>query len=126
MQPPPAPRFAPRTGFTVLESIVAMVLVNVGILALMSATTVAARAGLASHQRAAARRTAMNRIEWLSAQPCATAPTSGDTTADVAPGSIERWRVTIPMSGIREITDSVGYPLRDSVHWVFVTARVFC
>lgn len=115
-----------RPGFTLVECLVAIVLVNVGIVALMSATTVGARAVLASRQRAAGLRTAVNRVDLLLARGCTPPLASGDTTAAFAPGAVERWSLVEPVPGVREARDSVSYLGADSAHTVAVRARMLC
>jgi|SRR6185503_3226602 len=113
-------------GFTLIECLVAIILVNVGIVALMTATTFGARAVLASRQRAAASRTALNRVDWLLARGCSGAASSGDTAAAFAPNAAERWSVTDPAPGIREVQDSVSYVGADPAHAVVIRARTLC
>lgn len=103
-----------------------MVLVNVGIVALMSATAAATRVAFTSHERAAALRVALNRVEWLSAQSCATAAASGDTAASFVAGAVERWSAASESQTIRDVRDSVGYPDGDSTRWVAVHTRTIC
>lgn len=120
------PRQSRLAGFTLIECLVAIVLVNVGIVALMGATSVGARAALASRQRAAALRTALNRVDVLLARGCTSAASSGDTAAAFAPRAVEQWRVTDSVSGVREVRDSVSYLGADPAHPVVVHARTIC
>lgn len=78
-----------RAGFSLVEAVVALLLLQVGMLAVVSVTAVAAR-DLATAQRIArAQMLARSRVELLRGQACA-GPAAG---ADSAAGFAEQWRV---------------------------------
>lgn len=83
------PRSAGRKGFTLVELIVAIIILVIGVLGLASAAAVVMRqiTGSSFQNRAAA--VAQSRFERLRAMPCANA-TDGTATAD---GITERWTV---------------------------------
>ena len=92
-----------RRGFTLLEVLVALVLLEFGMLALMVASAVAARDLGVATRRIRAQWLASDRVERLRAAACATAQ-SGQATA---PGAMtETWDVQV-IGARRIITDSV-------------------
>jgi Tfp pilus assembly protein PilV len=95
-----------RAGFTMIEALVALVMFEVGILALVASGSVIARDMAAANRRLHARAVATARIEQLRAS--CPAPTGGH--ADAAAGVTEDWRVEA--FGItRSLVDSVEYQL---------------
>jgi Tfp pilus assembly protein PilV len=80
-----------RRGFTLIETIVALVLLEIGMLALAAFSAVAARELAVVHRSIRAQSLARNRVEHLSAMACSNAA-SGET---IAGGFIERWDVGI-------------------------------
>ena len=104
------PASAHRRGFTLLEVLVALVLLSIGILGVaMSAALVSRMVGDGSRLTLAAT-IAITRLEQLRAIPCASA-TSGTT---ITRGIEERWSVAAMGAGLRalEVQLSVRYPLR--------------
>jgi prepilin-type N-terminal cleavage/methylation domain-containing protein len=96
---------ASRQGFTLVELLVAIVLIDVGLLALVAASTVVLRQVQDQRARSAAVYAATDRIETLSSLPCAAA-----IGATAGPRGIhEHWQAVLLPSGAREIGDSVVY-----------------
>lgn len=94
-----------RRGFTLIETLVALVLVQFGLLAVAAASGIAARDVAAATRAARARDAARERIEALRVTACGS--TSEGTHA--APGLTEHWSVR--GDTLRVIRDSVEYPL---------------
>jgi hypothetical protein len=92
-----------RAGFTLVETLVALLLFQIGMLA------VAARDIAIARRTAQARDVARNRIETLRATACGI-PTGSEGSATPAAGVVEHWRVSSD-GGSREIVDSVVYQL---------------
>src|SRR5687768_10113546 len=96
-----------RDGFTLIETLVALVLFEIGLLALFAITGVAARDLATAHRTARAQMLAANRLESLRARGCiaqasASAPHPG--------GYLERW--SVEGSGSRRIiTVVILFPL---------------
>ena len=94
-----------RQGFTLIETIVALVLLQFAILAFSGTIAVAGRDFTLARHAAAAHALARNRVAQLRANPCAPAG-SGAATAGIMQ---EWWRVET-QGPRRIITDSVQFP----------------
>ena len=111
----------PRQGFTLVELLVALLLVEVGLLSLTGTTLVLIRERSAVRARAAAIRAASNRLQFLATGPCEAA--SG---AAVGPSTIrELWDVQLIPNAVRELRDSVAYGA-DSGHAIVLRTRLPC
>jgi Tfp pilus assembly protein PilV len=100
---------------------VAMVLVAVGLLSLVGASSILVRRRNEARQRLAAVAAAANRVAQLSSGACL--PVSG--TATVSSGIAERWSVTLRANATREIADSVLFGARPA-HGVVIRTRLPC
>src|SRR5262245_16737268 len=94
-----------RAGFTLLEVLIALVLIAVGMLALVGSTAVLVRQAAEIRARSAAVRAAANRLQRLGIAGCTFA--SGSQTG--AHGIHERWAVDVRPDGVRELRDSVTF-----------------
>lgn len=94
-----------RDGFTLLEVLLAVMLVNLALLALVSATTILVRQINEEHARASAFRAAANRLQLLGASGCAATGGSAQLTANLR----ETWTVVAQANGIRELADSATF-----------------
>jgi prepilin-type N-terminal cleavage/methylation domain-containing protein len=93
-----------RAGFTLIEVLVAIVLIEVGLLALVAGSAVLVRQTSEVRARSNALRAATARIEALGAGPCVS--TSGaSTVGDVH----ELWSVDLQANHVREVRDSVAF-----------------
>lgn len=114
-------RFAARRGFSLIELLVALIVVDVGLLALVGTMFVLVRDRSELRARSAAIRAASARLDWLGAGPCR--PQIGSATAS-APLT-ERWSVAIGANATRELTDSVTFGV-DGAHAIVVRSRLPC
>ena len=110
-----------RRAFSIVEVMVAMMLVAVGLLSLVGANAIFVRRRNEARQRLAAVVAATNRVALLSSGPCL--PTSG--AAGLPLGISERWWVILQGNATREIVDSVRFGLRP-IHDVVVRTRLPC
>jgi type IV pilus modification protein PilV len=95
-----------RGGFTLIEVLVALLLFELGMLALTGVTVVAARDLASANLTARAHAVARNRVETLRSSRCPT-PASGSASDK---GIVERWHVSAEQNA-RRIADSVEFQL---------------
>ncbi len=99
----------------------ALLLIDVGLLALTGTTAVLIRERSAVRARAAAIRAASNRLQLLAAGPC-------EAATGVAAGASairEIWDAQLIPNAVRELRDSVIYGA-DSAHAVVLRTRLPC
>lgn len=93
-----------RTGFTLIEVLIAVMLIDVGLLALVAGSAVLVRRAGEVRARSNALRAAANRIQVLGAGPC-TQTAGASPNGDV----YETWAVVVYPSHVREVSDSVTF-----------------
>jgi prepilin-type N-terminal cleavage/methylation domain-containing protein len=111
-----------RRGFTLVELLVAVVLVDVGLLALVTGTAVLVRRQNELRARAAAVRFASNRLQLLAASACA--PASGSAPAAV--GVTEWWSAESRANHTRELRDSVAFTVSGVERSLVLRTRLVC
>lgn len=107
--PRPAGHRAPgasRDGSTVVELLIALVIVTIGLLALAGAAALVARETGRGHRELALARAARTRLERLTSTPCA-ALASGSAAAN---GIAERWTVAEGRNGVRRLVVTAEAP----------------
>lgn len=111
-----------RHGFTLVETIVALVLVQFGLLAVAATSAIAVRDMAVAARATRAREAARERVEQLRNTACS-GPVAGSRATT---GFVEHWRVTAD-SALATIRDSVDYPLpRARRAHVVVAEKVLC
>lgn len=111
-----------RRGFTLVEVLVAVVLIDVGVLALVAGLAVVARREMGMRSRVAASRAAENRIQSLVAGPCVAASGSANGERGLA----EWWSAQLVPGGQRELRDSVEFFVDGVRHHTVMRTRVPC
>jgi Tfp pilus assembly protein PilV len=106
-------------GFSLVELLVAIVLIDVGLLAVVQTTAVVVHRRNEAHVRAMAVSTAANRLEQLLASPCAT--TSGESATAAL---TETWSSRLT-GRTRDVSDSVAFGA-PAPHRVVLRTRVLC
>ena len=113
-----------RSGLSIVEVLVALILVTVGLLAIVGSTTLALRTTLdAAHRREAAQRAA-SRFSILAATGCAHA-TSG-TNVDPARHLAEQWTVTAASAAFATVTDSIEWMSANGLTSYSLTSAIAC
>lgn len=111
-----------RAAFTLVEVLVAVVLIDVGLLALVAGSAVLIRQSTETRARDAAVRTAENRLQMLGATACV-----ASTGSAAGPFGIhEYWFVDPPIEGVRELSDSVTFIAPAGEQSIVLTTRLPC
>jgi type II secretory pathway pseudopilin PulG len=111
-----------RSGFTLVELLVAVVLIEIGLLALVASGASLVRQTTTTRARLAAINAAGNRLQLLGASACIAVSGTNGGPADV----IERWSATLQSNGTRELRDSVTFVAMGSTHVVVLRTRLTC
>ena len=98
-----------RRGFTIVELLVAMMVLSVGLLALASSAGHMTRQISSASLQTIAAQVAQSRFDSLASVSCAVLPASGTVSGtSVTRGVTERWRVT-DGDDVKFILDSITY-----------------
>ncbi len=116
------PRPGRRRGFTLVELLVAVVLIDIGVLALVAESAVLVRKRNELTARAVAARLASDRVQTLAAFRCT--PAAGAQTDP--PGVRETWSVSPVSNRVREVRDSVAFDAGGTTHAVVLRTRLSC
>jgi prepilin-type N-terminal cleavage/methylation domain-containing protein len=112
-----------RSGFTLIELMVSVVIMTVGVLALASGSAGVLRQMRSGNQTALASYVVQARLETLRSLGCASMSTGNATTR----GMTEGWTVTNANTKVATIVDSVVYTPRPGVTKTFkLTAYMPC
>ena len=114
-------RIVSRPAFTLVELLVAVLLIDVGVLAMVGGTAMIARRQVAMETRARAMQLASNRIQRLIAGPCA--GSHGSTTSDA--GVVEHWSADVT-NGQRDLRDSVVFAVARAERNIVIRSRTVC
>jgi len=110
-----------RPAFTLAEVLVAVVLIDVGLLALVAGSAVLVRQTNELRLRTAALRAANNRLQRLGSAPCQA--TAGSATVA---GVREDWTVAPRPDSVGDLRDSVTFQVGPASHSVVLTTRLPC
>lgn len=111
-----------RRGFTLVELLVAVLLIDVGLLALVAGSAVVVRRQNELRVRGLAASAAANRVQQLVAGGCQ----PGAGSALVAPGIVEQWTVAGQGRSTRDVYDSVSYTEAGASRSVVLRTRITC
>lgn len=120
-RPSPVGSVAPR-GFALVEVLLAVILINVGLLALVAGSAVLVRQATDLRIRRNALQLGTNRLQLLGAAPCGAA--SG--AANGAAGVREQWSVDVMGNGVRDLRDSVIFSVRGELRSIVLRTRLPC
>lgn len=111
-----------RRGFTLAEVLLAVILIDVGLLALVAGSAVLVRETNALRLRNAALRAATNRLQQLGAAPCSSS--TGASTS--AAGIREDWSFASQSNGVLDVRDSVTFVVGTTTHAIVLQTRLPC
>lgn len=115
----------PLRGFTLIEVLVAVVLIDVGLLSLVAGSAVLIRRGAEVRAETAALHAASDRLEVISSTSCATTPLATGTAFGPS-GVREDWTVELGPTGTRDLRDSVTYTIQGRAHSLVLRTRISC
>jgi prepilin-type N-terminal cleavage/methylation domain-containing protein len=111
-----------RRGFTLIEVLIAVVLIDVGLLALVAGSTIIVAQTNELRVRSAATRAAGNRLQQLGAAPCVPATGSAVGPRDLQ----EHWEVLLHGNETRQVNDSVTFRAGGRPAWIVLRTRFPC
>jgi Tfp pilus assembly protein PilV len=111
----------PRAGFTLVEVLVAVLFIDVAVLASVATSAFVVRRQVELRAHMAASDAAANRLESLALGPCA--PATGSAAGPL--GIVEHWSTTI-IDGVRSIRDSIAFRTGTTAKHVVLETRKPC
>jgi type IV pilus assembly protein PilV len=102
---PRGARFQARRGFTIIELVVAIIIITVGVLALATGSAGVAKQMRSGNQAALAAVVAQSRLETIRSLGCSNLSSGTATTR----GMTEKWSVSFISGRARAVTESVTY-----------------
>lgn len=120
-----------RSGFTLIEVMVAIVILSVGVLGLISTSALVTRMIGRGNMTTKATQLAQTRLEILRQQALSTTPSCSSVsggTATASSGISEVWTVTTPagFSSLRQLSVTVTYPISGGTRTATMTTQVRC
>lgn len=120
-----------RSGFTLIEVMVAIVILTVGVLGLISTSALVTRMIGRGNMTTKATQLAQTRLEILRQQALSTTPSCSAVssgTATNASGISEAWTVTTPAgtTNLRQFSVTVTYPISGGTRTATMTTQVRC
>lgn len=119
-----------RAGFTIIEVMIAIVVLGVGVMALVGSSAMVTRMIGAGRTSTEAVEIANSRIEYLrraaysTATPCTHAQFAAGTSSGT--GYTEKWTITTQPNSIRVVTDSVIYRTTRGPRPFVLTTSILC
>ncbi len=111
-----------RRGFSLIEVMVAMIILSVGVLAVAAASGYITKLMAEGGRSGGSAAVAESRIEQLTATPCANLSTTGSATTGKF---TESWTVTTA-NLLRTITETVSYPAGKTTRTATYVAYISC
>src|SRR5690349_5747606 len=115
-------RYSSAAGFTLVEVLVAIVLVTIGVLATAATSALVVRESDEGRTLALVIAVAANRLEELRSRGCVSENGQGAGPR----GLTERWSSGIIAPSIRDLRDSVTYSVAGAPHVIVLVSRVPC
>jgi Tfp pilus assembly protein PilV len=114
----------PRLGMSVVEVLVALMIVSIGLLGIAGSTALAFRTTMDAERRRDAAQRAASRVAQLSATGCARA--ADGSTSDPTRQISERWTVAARANGFATVTDSVSWMSARGARSFSLTSAITC
>ena len=111
-----------RSGFTLLEVITAIILIDAGLLALVAGSAILVRRMSEVRARTEALRVATNRLELLGISGC----TDARGEAVLPDGMTERWSGAVQANAVRELRDTVTFTAAGATQSLVLRTRLSC
>ncbi len=102
---------APRSGFTLVEMMVAVMIMAVGLLAMVSTSAYVVRQVGGGAQMTVAANVIQSRMEWMRSQPCSSFSTEHNV---VTRGVKEAWRPGATANNVLAVNYAAKYPVSGS------------
>lgn len=121
-----------RSGFTLIEVMVAIIILSVGVLGLLSTSALVTRMIGRGNMTTKATQLAQTRLEILRQQALSTTPSctalGASGTATGPSGMSEAWTVTTPagFTNLRQLRVTVTYPISSGTRTATMTTQVRC
>ena len=112
-----------RKAFTVVEVLVALIIVTVGLLGVAGASAMALRASSAALRERQAATGARTRLALLQAAGCAAA---ADGEMQLGSGLVQRWRVDGAVNGVRMVEVRTGWDDVGRRRMVLLRSALLC
>jgi Tfp pilus assembly protein PilV len=109
-------------GFTLIEVLIAIVLIDFALLAIVGASATLLQRETELRARRFAARSASNRLSMLAASGCGAA----QGTANLGTTARETWTALPAIDSVRELRDSVSFLVRGVTHTVVLATRTPC
>ena len=113
-----------RAGLTVVEVLVALVIVSVGLLGIAGTSTLALRTTTAAARERAALSLAELRLATLAASGCPAPTTGASGTLDA--GVRERWSVSAPVRGMALVDATADWRERGRIRSLVLRSAIPC
>ncbi|HEV7990405.1 MAG TPA: prepilin-type N-terminal cleavage/methylation domain-containing protein [Gemmatimonadaceae bacterium] len=115
---------ARRAGLSIVEVLVALVLITVGLLGVAGASARAIRVSTSAARERRATQRAANRVAVLASQGCSAA--RGGALADSAAQMSERWTVTPTAAGVSLVDAAVRWNASGGARSVTLRSAILC
>jgi type IV pilus assembly protein PilV len=121
-----------RSGFTLIEVMVAIIILSVGVLGLLSTSALVTRMIGRGNMTTKATQLAQTRLEILRQQALSSTPScttlGASGTAAGPSGMSEAWTVTTPagFTNLRQLSVTVTYPISNGTRTATMTTQVRC
>ena len=130
MNTQPESRSTAQGGFTIIEVMIALVVLSVGVLALLGSSAMVTRMIGAGRHSTEAVEVANSRMEQLrraaysTTPPCTHAQFAGGTSSGT--GFTETWVITAAPNDVRVVSDTVTYATTRGQRPFVLTTRILC